>query len=95
VQPTPAEPVANCGSRSLSVVPPITGYTDDLGSAAHGGDLSRRRAKPVGDVLRRDLPNHDYPFALAGKGETDPAVPNTSEANRKKNRRVVIVFDKR
>lgn len=73
----------------------ITGYTDDLGSAAHGRDLSRRRAKAVGNVLRRDLPERDYLFALVGKGENDPAVPNTSEANRKKNRRVVIVFDKR
>lgn len=73
----------------------ITGYTDDLGSAAHGKDLSRRRAKAVGNVLRRELPTGDYPFTLVGKGEEDPAVPNTSEANRKKNRRVVIVFDKR
>jgi flagellar motor protein MotB len=32
---------------------------------------------------------------LLGKGEDDPAVPNNSEANRKKTRRVVIVFDKR
>jgi outer membrane protein OmpA-like peptidoglycan-associated protein len=46
-------------------------------------------------VLRRDLPEPDYPFTLVGKGENDSAVPNTSEANRKKNRRVVIVFDKR
>jgi outer membrane protein OmpA-like peptidoglycan-associated protein len=71
----------------------ITGYTDDLGSRAHGKDLSQRRAKAVGNVLRRDLVEHDHPFTLVGKGEDDPAVPNTSEANRKKNWRVVIVFD--
>ena len=29
-----------------------------------------------------------------GKGEQDPAVPNTSEANRRKNRRVVITLDR-
>jgi outer membrane protein OmpA-like peptidoglycan-associated protein len=46
-------------------------------------------------VLRRDLVERDYPFTLVGKGEDDAAVPNTSEANRKKNRRVVIVYDKR
>jgi outer membrane protein OmpA-like peptidoglycan-associated protein len=73
----------------------ITGYTDDLGSRAHGKDLSQRRAKSVGKALRRDRVEHDHPVTLVGKGEDDPAVPNTSEANRKKNRRVVIVFDKR
>jgi outer membrane protein OmpA-like peptidoglycan-associated protein len=73
----------------------ITGHTDDLGSAAHGKDLSRRRAKAVGNELRRGLSEADYSLTLVGEGEDHPVVPNTSEANRKKNRRVVIVFDKR
>jgi outer membrane protein OmpA-like peptidoglycan-associated protein len=73
----------------------ITGYTDDLGSAAHGLTLSRQRAAAVADVLRDDLPESDYPFTTKGRGEADPAVPNTSERNRKINRRVVIVYDRR
>lgn len=73
----------------------VTGYTDDLGSAAHGLTLSRQRAQAVGKVLRRDLPAADYPFSVKGKGEADPAVANTSEHNRRINRRVVIVYTRR
>lgn len=72
----------------------ITGYTDDLGTAAYGRSLSKRRAAAVADLLRDDLPAGDYPFTIVGKGEDDPAVPNTSEKNRRVNRRVVVVFQK-
>jgi outer membrane protein OmpA-like peptidoglycan-associated protein len=73
----------------------ITGYTDDLGSAAHGKTLSRQRATAVATVLRGDLPKSDYPFRVKGRGEANPAVPNTSEHNRRINRRVVIVYTRR
>ncbi len=76
------------GAGSLAV----TGYTDDLGSAAHGRTLSRQRAAAVASVLRGSLPVTGYSFTVVGKGEANPAVPNTSEANRKINRRVVIVY---
>ncbi len=73
----------------------IVGYTDDLGTAAHGLALSRRRARAVAGVLRRDLPAAGYSYAVVGKGEADPAVPNTSEANRRINRRVVVTYQQR
>ena len=79
------------GAGSLAV----TGYTDDLGSAAHGLTLSRQRAAAVASVLRGKLPSSDNSFTVVGKGEADPAVPNTSEANRKINRRVVVVYQAR
>ena len=69
----------------------ITGYTDDLGSARHGLILSRERAAAVAGVLRKQLPN-SFAFTVRGKGERDPAVPNTSEANRRINRRVVVEY---
>ena len=72
----------------------ITGYTDDLGSAASGLRLSRERAEAVAKALRRDLPAADFPATTVGKGEQDPAVPNDSEANRRINRRVVLVYSK-
>ena len=34
----------------------VVGYTDDLGTAEHGLDLSRRRAEAVARVLRTELP---------------------------------------
>lgn len=74
----------------------ITGHTDDLGSAAHGRALSQQRADAVAGVLRRGLPvDDDFPLRTAGKGEDDPAVPNTSESNRRINRRVVVVYRQR
>jgi outer membrane protein OmpA-like peptidoglycan-associated protein len=85
------EQLKDSGAGAVS----ITGYTDDLGSAAHGLTLSRQRATSVADVLRQDLPASSYPFTVRGRGEADPAVPNTSEHNRRINRRVVIVFTKR
>lgn len=76
------------GAGSVSV----TGYTDDLGSAAHGKTLSRQRAAAVAQVLRRDLPATSFSFTIVGKGEADPAVPNKDEASRRINRRVVLLY---
>ncbi|MGN6129784.1 MAG: OmpA family protein [Nocardioidaceae bacterium] len=70
----------------------IVGYTDDLGSAAHGLDLSRRRAGAVAAALRPLLDRSSYSFSVTGKGEADPAVPNDSEAHRRLNRRVEVTF---
>jgi outer membrane protein OmpA-like peptidoglycan-associated protein len=70
----------------------IVGYTDDLGTAQHGRVLSRRRAAAVARVLRPQLDKADYPFKVYGRGEADPAVPNTSEKNRKLNRRVELTY---
>lgn len=69
----------------------IVGYTDDLGSAEHGRRLSLRRARAVAEVLQRDLPA-TYRLSVAGKGEAEPLVPNTSDRNRRMNRRVVITY---
>ena len=68
----------------------VTGYTDDLGSAAHGLRLSRERAAAVAELLGRGLGPAWPTIKIFGKGEADPAVPNTSEKNRQLNRRVVI-----
>lgn len=70
----------------------ITGYTDDLGSAEHGRQLSRQRAAAVADALRRHLTAKKYPMTIRGRGEKDPAVPNNSEAHRAKNRRVLVTL---
>lgn len=69
----------------------ITGYTDDLGTKEHGLILSRQRAAAVAKVLKTKLPA-SYPLKTIGMGEAHPAVPNTSEKNRRKNRRVVITY---
>jgi outer membrane protein OmpA-like peptidoglycan-associated protein len=72
----------------------VVGYTDDLGSAQHGLVLSRQRAAAVAGALRPQLPAGDYRFVVEGKGEADFVAPNTSEANRRKNRRVEITMNR-
>ena len=68
----------------------VTGYTDDLGSAQHGLELSHQRATAVAAQLGRELPPRRFRILARGRGEANPAVPNTSEMNRAKNRRVLI-----
>jgi outer membrane protein OmpA-like peptidoglycan-associated protein len=69
----------------------VNGYTDDLGSAEHGLDLSRKRAKAVLQALEKDprLPN--TLFIARGYGEKDPIASNETEHGRAKNRRVEVV----
>ena len=43
-------------------------------------------------ALRAELDKNAYPFSDSGRGEADPTVPNTSEKNRKLNRRVELTY---
>ena len=72
----------------------IHGYTDSLGSAAHGLELSRQRAQAVAQYLRQSLGGYDIKIAAFGHGENDPIASNATEAGRQKNRRVTITLPK-
>ncbi len=65
----------------------VQGYTDDVGEAAPNLALSTARAKAVRATLHTLGIAHER-MSYVGFGETRPLVPNTSEANRQKNRRV-------
>ncbi|GAB3623123.1 hypothetical protein GCM10027418_12050 [Mariniluteicoccus endophyticus] len=67
----------------------VVGHTDDLGPSEHGLDLSRRRAARVASHLRPRLPA-GITLKESGMGEAQPRVPNDSEVNRAKNRRVEL-----
>jgi outer membrane protein OmpA-like peptidoglycan-associated protein len=69
----------------------ILGYTDNLGSSAHGDVLSRQRADAVHAVLVGVL-GSTVLFDVRGLGERDPVAGNGTEEGRKKNRRVEIVY---
>ncbi|MFG3659922.1 OmpA family protein [Streptomyces sp. NPDC047706] len=70
----------------------VFGFTDNLGSSAHGDTLSRRRANAVHDILDSELNDPDVTFEVRGYGEQYPIADNSSEAGRKKNRRVEVSF---
>jgi outer membrane protein OmpA-like peptidoglycan-associated protein len=69
----------------------IDGYACDLGPEAYNQDLSERRAEAVRDFLVKSVGIDPSRLSTAGYGETRPAFPNDSEANRQKNRRVEFI----
>jgi outer membrane protein OmpA-like peptidoglycan-associated protein len=70
----------------------VYGFTDDLGSAAHGDTLSRQRAAAAQGMLAEELRGVAVGFDTRGFGERDPVASNATEAGRQKNRRVRISF---
>ncbi|MFF8725225.1 OmpA family protein [Streptomyces sp. NPDC015171] len=70
----------------------VFGFTDDLGSSAHGDTLSKQRANAVQAVLDQDLNSPAVTFDVRGYGEQYPIADNSTEAGRKKNRRVEVTF---
>jgi len=71
----------------------IEGHTDDRGSQEYNRTLSARRAQAVAAWLNRHGIESSR-LQTVGYGKTKPRVPNTSEANRARNRRVEIVVVK-
>ncbi|MFI9821672.1 OmpA family protein [Streptomyces sp. NPDC052013] len=70
----------------------VFGFTDNLGSSAHGDVLSRKRANAVQSVLDQELNDSDITYEVRGYGEQYPIADNSTEAGRKKNRRVEVSF---
>ncbi|MFF0010291.1 OmpA family protein [Streptomyces sp. NPDC005374] len=70
----------------------VFGFTDNLGSAAHGDVLSKQRANAVQDVLDQELNDPNITFEVRGYGEQYPIASNATETSRKKNRRVEVSF---
>ncbi|MFJ2703460.1 OmpA family protein [Streptomyces sp. NPDC087428] len=69
----------------------VFGFTDNLGSAAHGDVLSKQRAEAVHSVLEKQV-GSSITFEIRGYGEQYPIASNTTEEGRKKNRRVEVSF---
>ncbi|MFI2202171.1 OmpA family protein [Streptomyces sp. NPDC020192] len=70
----------------------VFGFTDNLGSTAHGAVLSKQRANAVQTVLDQDLNDPNVTFEVRGYGEQFPIADNSTEEGRRKNRRVEVSF---
>jgi len=68
----------------------VVGHTDDIGDASQNQVLSANRANSVKQFLEDGGINSSR-ISSAGKGETKPKVPNTSDENRQINRRTEII----
>ncbi|MDO4258010.1 MAG: OmpA family protein [Actinomycetaceae bacterium] len=66
----------------------VTGHTDNVADDNHNMDLSKRRAKSVGDYLAGKV--RGLKVQTDGKGETAPIADNSSEEGKAANRRVEI-----
>ncbi|WP_438486075.1 OmpA family protein [Streptomyces sp. S186] len=69
----------------------VFGFTDNLGTVAHGLVLSKQRANAVQRELAVDL-GSSVTFEIRGYGEQYPVADNSTEAGRRKNRRVEVSF---
>jgi outer membrane protein OmpA-like peptidoglycan-associated protein len=67
----------------------LTGHACDIGTEAYNLDLGKRRAAAVNDYLLKNGFTTEC-IKTGSKGESEPALPNTNETNRKKNRRVEL-----
>ncbi|WP_347159097.1 OmpA family protein [Pontibacter chitinilyticus] len=65
----------------------ISGHTDDVGSDQDNLLLSEKRAAAVADYLTSHGISKSR-IRSKGYGETKPVLPNTSEENRRQNRRI-------
>lgn len=74
----------------------IEGHTDDVpilgGLYANNWELSLARANAVAVFLINDMKMNPQKMVISGYSSYRPLAPNTSEANRAKNRRVEIVI---
>jgi len=82
-------------ARSLTKFPNsnimIVGHTDSKGEDAYNMDLSIRRANAASAYLQaQGVPLSR--LTTAGRGETEPVAPNTTEAGMQQNRRVEIAI---
>jgi outer membrane protein OmpA-like peptidoglycan-associated protein len=83
-----ADVVVRYGKTTLVVV----GHTDNVGTNAYNQRLSERRALSVAQYLESHRVN-GMRLATAGKGETEPVAPNSTESGRQANRRVEIYLE--
>ena len=65
------------------------GHTDNVGNASTNRRLSRKRAEFVKEYLAKNNIKSNQ-IKVDFKGPDQPMVPNTSDENRAKNRRVVV-----
>ena len=72
----------------------VEGHTDDVGSAEGNQHISEGRARAVKTwLVARGGAELAQRIEVRGHGESRPTVPNDSDANRARNRRVELVLD--
>ena len=69
----------------------VEGHTDTTGTKAFNDMLSQKRAESVAEaMIGAGMPREN--LRIEGLGSRHPILPNTTEENRRENRRVVIII---
>lgn len=91
---TVAHQISTAGQGTVTV----TGYTDNIGTAAYNLKLSQRRAQAVVSALQHQTSSSSGTYQAFGKGEADPVTPNQNPngtdnpSGRQRNRRVTVSY---
>lgn len=83
--------VADLLTNNPNIAIEISAHTDDVGNDDYNNTLSQKRAQSVLEYLKKKKINPQQ-LITKGYGETRPVVPNDSEENRERNRRVELVI---
>lgn len=91
------EELAKVLAQNSDIAVLIEGHTDDVpyggtGPVNDNWDLSTKRATEVLKLLLKNGNIDPQNLTAAGKGEFAPLVPNTTEENKAKNRRIEVVL---
>lgn len=87
--------VAKIAAKLAQVTNPvvsITGHTDSVGTLAYNQQLSIDRASAVANAILTIRPLAQV--TTYGRGETQPVASNRTAAGRRKNRRVVVTYQR-
>ncbi len=72
----------------------VIGHTCDIGSSESNVEVSKKRAEDIRkQLLAKGVDSNR--IRIDYKGETKPRVSNSSDANRRKNRRVAFTFERK
>jgi len=71
----------------------VEGHTDATGDPAHNKTLSQRRAENIRQYLLKMTQLPPDQIVAVGYGSERPLLPNTTEENRSRNRRVEFVIE--
>lgn len=69
----------------------IIGHTDSDGDDKLNLELSKKRSLSVKNALNKDFGIDSSRIETDGKGESEPAAPNDTPANKAQNRRVEFI----
>ncbi len=70
----------------------IEGHTDNIGTESYNYELSKKRAKTVGDYLKKNAVVGKIPTKIDGYGSKLPIANNATKQGQEKNRRVNIIL---